>query len=362
MRYKKKLIALCVIVALLTIMQTVLPYRPKWTIIYADYIFVPFQSFRNIIFGWSQLSFGDLLYFSGGIVIIWLVLKWVYYIITIRKSVGKLGNSMLNTVIFCASVYLLFLLGWGGNYYKPSLTTYWDMDKTNWVDGQTEAKYDSFLIKELNSYATNYTPLPFKQARRQAMGYYKQHTDCKARLHGLNIKPSIYGYFMQHLGIQGYYNPITGEAQVNRYLPPFMLPFVMVHEMAHQAGIAAEDDANLLAYTISVQSGDPSFRYSAYLNMWLYNHNRLKRQDSVLANEMRTQLNPLTLQHLDTLQQIRERYRSEFSSYSSSLYDVYLKALQQEDGIGSYNQSVITAWTWEQAPYTIRETKRLEIP
>lgn len=360
MRYKKKLIGLCVIVALLTIMQTVLPYRPAWTIIYADYIFVPFQSLRNIIFGWSQLSFGDLLYCTLGIIILALIVKWLYFLLTIKKNAKALGNSLLNTIVVFSAVYLLFLLGWGGNYYKPSLSTYWGMDKNSWVDGRTEAVYDTFLVQQLNNYAINYKPLHFKQARKKAMVYYKQHTDCKARLHGLNIKPSIYGYFMQHLGIQGYYNPLTGEAQVNRYLPAFMLPFVMVHEMAHQAGIAAEDDANLLAYTISVQSGEPTFLYSAYLNMWLYNHSRLKREDSTLANEMKTMLNPLTLKHLDTLEQIRERYRSEFSSYSSSLYDVYLKALQQEDGIGSYNESVITAWSWEGDP--IRKAKRLAIP
>ncbi len=318
MQYKKKLIWLCVIVFLLTVMQVVLPYRPYWTIIYADYVFVPFQSLRNIIFGWSQLSFGDLFYLVAGVVLVVLPLKWIYYLITIKRNSNKLSHSFLNTVIFIASVYLLFLLGWGGNYYKPSLTNYWHMDVTGWQDDSTEVAYDHFLIDKLNEYAKGYQPLYFMKVRKDAMQYYKEHTDCKARLHGLNIKPSVYGYLMQHLGIQGYYNPITGEAQVNRFLPSFMLPFVVVHEMAHQAGIAAEDDANLLAYTISIQSEDPTFRYSAYLNMWLYNHSRLKRRDSVMANNMKAMLNNVTLQHLDTLQQIRDRYRSDFSIYSSA--------------------------------------------
>lgn len=361
MRYKKKLIGLCIIVFLLTVIQVVLPYKPYWTIIYADYIFVPFQSLRNIIFGWSQLSFGDMFYLIAGVALLILPIKWVYYLITVKHNGSKLSHSFLNTIIFIASVYLLFLLGWGGNYYKPTLTNYWHMDVTTWQNDSSEMVYDQFLIDKLNEYASGYEPLYFMKVRKDAMSYYKEHTDCKARLHGLNIKPSVYGYLMQHLGIQGYYNPITGEAQVNRFLPSFMLPFVMVHEMAHQAGIAAEDDANLLAYTISVESGNPSFRYSAYLNMWLYNHSRLKRRDSVVANDMKAMLNPLTLHHLDTLQQIRARYKSDLSIYSSSLYDVYLKMLQQKEGIGSYNKAVITAWSWEQND-SLRRRKRLPIP
>lgn len=362
MSYKKKLIWLCVIVVLLTLIQTVLPYRPAWTIIYADYIFVPFQSLRNILFGWFRISFGDILYFVLGISLIVVLVKWIYYLVKIRTHSKLLLNSFLNTIIVVSFIYLWFLLGWGGNYYKPSLATYWGMDHAEWHDDTSEIAYNRFLIKQINRYAPLYTAMDLKQVRKDAMLYYKRHTDCKARLHGLNIKPSLYGFLMQLMGVQGYYNPLSGEAQVNRFLPEFMLPFVVVHEMAHQAGIAAEDDANLMAYTISVKSGDPDFRYSAYLNMWLYNHNRIKRRDSVLANEMRSTLNPVTLQHLDTLKQIRQRYKSEVSVYSSSLYDMYLKLFSQKDGIMSYNRAVITAWTWEQAADSVKRKSILLIP
>lgn len=361
MRYKKKLIGLSIVLAALAIVQAALPYRPQFTEFYANYIFVPYQSLRNILFGWSPLSFGDLLYFAGGLAILALLVKWIFFIITIRKNGVYLFHSFLNTVMTVAVVYLLFLLGWGGNYYKPSLVTYWHMDKTEWTGKSSLVFYDSFLIDRLNTYAVCYKDPVFKDVRKEAMKFYKDHTDCKTRLQGLNIKPSIYGFLMQHLGIQGYYNPITGEAQVNRFLPAFMLPFVVVHEMAHQAGIAAEDDANLVAYILSIKSGDDAFRYSAYFNMWLYNHYRLKVEDSALADEMKMQLNPMTLAHVDTLKSIRARYKSDFSFYSTRLYDVYLKMLQQKEGIRSYNKSTISAFTWETSPDSIRN-KRLELP
>jgi hypothetical protein len=164
----------------------------------------------------------------------------------------------------------------------------------------------------------------------------------------MKAKASLYGYFMQYLGIQGYYNPFTGEAQVNSMLPEFMLPFVVCHEMAHQSGIAAEDDANLLAYAICASAPDSAFAYSGYFNLWLYAQSRLRRLDSVAANSLLAALNPLSQRQVDTLRDIRRRYHSGLSEYSTELYDRYLRLHDQKEGIRSYGHVVFSAWIWEQ--------------
>jgi hypothetical protein len=208
--------------------------------------------------------------------------------------------------------------------------------------------FDEYLVGKINTYAPYYKPVPFKVLDKRAQQYYIKYTNGKARKFGLSAKPSVFGFWMQHLGIQGYYNPFTGEAQVNRFLPSFMLPYVITHEMAHQSGIAGEEDANLLAYVVSAQAQDPAFRYSAYFNLWLYTHARLRMADSVKADLLKDQLNSITLGHLDTLREIRRRYRSDFSEYSGELYDSYLKMHNQKDGIRSYNRVASSAWAWEQ--------------
>lgn len=362
MWYKGRVILLGVLVAMIIVVQLLSPAYPSVVNWYAEYIFIPFQSFRNFLFGWSQLSIGDLLYFAGGLVILAIIVRWVYFLITIKTNGRYLVRSILNTFVVLAVVYLVFMIGWGGNYYKPTLTEYWGLDTTGWKGGVSEYELNEFLTERLNSYSTRYEPLEFKQVRKQSEVYYKDYTNCKARLHGLNVKPSIYGYLMQHMGIQGYYNPITGEAQVNRFLPKFMLPFVVLHEMAHQAGIAAEDDANLLAYSIGLKSEQPAFVYSSYLNMWLYNHYRIRKTDSLQAEVLKANLNPMTLQHIDTLAAIRQKYKGNFNTYSGKIYDQYLKMLQQEEGIKSYNRSIESVWEWEKAADTIRGRKRLIIP
>jgi hypothetical protein len=325
-----------------------LPGHANVVRIYDEYIFRPYQSFRNITIGAVPISVGDLLYLAGGIAILLTLARWVYFLVRIKTHGQYFGHSLVRCMITWGILYVLFFIGWGGNYYKPSLTHYWHLEHATTLKESALVSFDSFLVDKINTYATNYREHSFKEADKKSQNYYKAFTDSRTRLHGLNAKASLFGYFMQYLGIQGYYNPFTGEAQVNRFLPSFMLPFVICHEMAHQSGVAAEDDANLLSYAVCTAVPDSSFRYSAYFNIWLYTNSRIRAYDSTLANSFRERLNPLSQGHLDTLRAIRRRYRSEISEYSGQLYDGYLRLHNQKDGIHSYNNVALTAWALEQ--------------
>jgi len=347
MRYKKKLIGVVVLMMVLSLIKYVLPAHSKVVTLYNEYVFHPFQSVRNIIFSIVPFSVGDFLYILGTAGLVVLAVRWIMFLRRFGKYKHQLGASLLHTIMIAGMVYVLFILGWGGNYYKPSLTSFWNLDKSGWSRDTTLEQFDAYLIDKLNEYAPGYKPLAFSELDDKAKVYYKELTDSRNRTYGVKVKPSFFGNLMQHFSIQGYYNPFTGEAQVNRHLPAFMLPFVMCHEMAHQSGIAAEDDANLLSYAVSTLAPDSTFRYSAYFNLWLYTHARLKRSDSSAAKMLLTKLNGVTKSHLAVLKELRRKYASGVSDYSGALYDGYLKLHHQKDGIESYNKVAITAWAWE---------------
>ena len=361
MRYKKKLIILLLLILVFTGIQYTLPYYPAIVTFYDRYIFRPFQTFRNVTIGLIPLSIGDILYIIGGILAFVALIRWTFFLIKIKTHAHYLLTSFLHGIISVATLYIVFVLGWGGNYYKPTLTTFWDLDETRGAYNSSLISYDAFLVNKLNTYAPNYKPLSFKDAEKRAREYYKKYTNSRTKMHGLNVKRSIFGYFMQHLGIQGYYNPFTGEAQVNSFLPSFMLPFVISHEMAHQSGIAAEDDANLLAYVLGATADDTSFNYSAYLNVWLYTNARVRGIDTHMANSFKRELNPITQSHLDTLRAIRRKFDSDVNDYSSFLYDEYLKLHNQKEGIETYDKVSISAWAWERQRDTL-EGKLIRLP
>ena len=75
---------------------------------------------------------------------------------------------------------------------------------------------------------------------------------------------------MTYTHISGVYTYFTGEANLNTNFPDYMLPYTAAHELAHQRGIAREDEANFVAFLVCAESDDPYIRYSGYLN--LYEH------------------------------------------------------------------------------------------
>lgn len=361
MRYKKRLILLFFVIAILTLIQYTLPYYPQLVFLYSKHIFHSYQALRSAVLNIIPFSIGDILYTILGVVLLVTVVKWIYFLFSIRDKGHNLVASLLHFIIISGVFYILFVVGWGGNYYQPSLSTYWQIDKKGWSNDSTLVSFDRFLIDKLNKEASHYEPVSFEESRNRSKQYYKDYVRAGGRLRGLNVKPSIFGYKLQHMSIQGYYNPFTGEAQVNKNLPGFMLPFVMCHEMAHQAGVAAEDDANLLSYALGTKVKDHAFNYSAYFNLWLYVHGRLRQQDTVAANLLKQELNPLSISHIDTLRAIRRKYKGVFSEYSGQLYDSYLKFHNQRAGIASYNDAAVSAWALEQKRDTIR-TKTIKIP
>lgn len=349
MRHKRKLIVLFLVLIFLIIIHYLLSYSAETISIYSRYIFRPFQNVRNILFGSLPFSFGDILYVAGGIALTLLVVRWILYTAKIKTYGHNLLSSFIRTLSAFVIVYIIFFLGWGGNYYKPTLTKHWKLDTVAWDRSDSFlVKFDRFLVDKLNAYAPHYKDLSFDEVDKRSRSFYKKYTDSETKMRGLNAKPSVFGNLMEYFAIQGYYNPFTGEAQVNRNLPGFMLPFVVCHELAHQSGIAAEDDANLLAYAIGTRVDDPSFRYSSYLNVWLYTNSKLRILDSVRAKAFQDELNPLSVAHLDTLRTIRRKYRSIFRRYSGFLYDNYLRLHNQQKGLDTYDDVAGSAWAWEQ--------------
>ncbi|MBS1589978.1 MAG: DUF3810 domain-containing protein [Bacteroidetes bacterium] len=350
MRNNRKLFLILFLTSSLTAIQFLLPESSKIVSFYNIFIYHPFQSLRNIIFSIVPFSIGDILYILALIALIYFILQCLWYILRIRKHYQQLSHTVLKSLVVLLLIYAVFILGWGGNYYKPSLASYWQLDQMIGDKDSILVPFDQYLIKKLNDYEAGYQNRNFKTIDKQAQNYYREYTDSRTRKYGVKVKASLFGNALQYFGIQGYFNPWTGEAQVNKNLPSFMLPFVICHEMAHQSGIAAEDDANLLSYAISTTVPDSVFRYSAYFNIWLYTHAKVRMRDSALAKTLLQSLNRITLAQLDTLKHIRKRYASSISDYSGLLYDGYLKLHHQKDGIGSYNKVTISAWELEHKP------------
>ncbi len=77
----------------------------------------------------------------------------------------------------------------------------------------------------------------------------------------------------------GFYFPFTGEANLNVDSPASYLPSTIAHEMAHQRGIASEQECNFIAIAASTTADSAAYRYSGWLMGFTYLSNALYRAD-----------------------------------------------------------------------------------
>jgi len=363
MVYRKTVIRFVVLLIVALLCAYVLPLQPLVLPFYSKYIYCPLQSLRNVLFGYIPFSFGDILYFAGGIVLlVWLVrlVKGLRHFHSHRSLLLRSFIRILNVALI---IYISFIIGWGENYNKLPLRESWHFDRNFSFrkDSIALVDFDKFLIGKLNETAPLYRPRKIRDINAVSEDNYRRYTDSRVSFFGQAVKPTLCGYFMRRIAIEGYYDPFTGEGQIDKALPSFMLPFVLSHEMAHQAGIAAEGDANLMAYSLCTLSTDVSFNYSGYFNIWMYINTRLYYKDSALANSLAGTLNDLTAAHVDTMEQLEKRYDNDASKYSSYMYDAYLKMQNQKDGIHSYGSVAANAYLLEQRRKVAKET-RIHIP
>ena len=154
------------------------------------------------------------------------------------------------------------------------------------------------------------------------------------------VKPVILSEAMSYAHTTGIYTFFTGEANINVNFPDYTIPYTAAHELAHQRGIAREDEANLIAFLVSIESDDDYILYCAYLNMYEYIASALYKADKDLYKQAVSTLSADVRRELVAYNNFFKKYQeSTASKVSNKVNDVYLKA-QGTVGKKSYGMVV----------------------
>ena len=124
----------------------------------------------------------------------------------------------------------------------------------------------------------------------------------------------------------GFYFPFTGEANLNVDCPASFLPSTIVHEMAHQRGIASEQECNFIAIAVSLASGDPVYRYSGLLMGYVHLGNALYRADPDRWQVIRDTLPDTVVADLRQNSAYWAAFEGPVNDAASKVYDSFLKS------------------------------------
>lgn len=314
--------------------------------LYSNGLYPPAAKLMRTITGWIPFSLGDILY---ALVLIWFIYKLVKYrhqLVAYNRYLPGFKRNALKWTNRLLMVYILFNLLWGLNYNRQGIHHQLGFSKEKYTQEELVAINERLLEKVNNRRQlvqdSNYVyPSPKVIFARAATAYQQTAEDYPfLQYQPASIKKSYFGWLGNYLGFSGYYNPFSGEAQVNSQIPVFLQPFVSCHEIAHQLGYAKENEANFVGYLVATASGDPVFEYSAYLDLFLYANRNLYRADSLTALTLGNQLIPPVKKDLEILRKFYLRFQNPVEPYVRWAYGKYLQANEQPSGMLSYNEVI----------------------
>lgn len=315
---------------------------------YSTGFYPKLAALTRLALGWLPFSLGDLLYAFAAV---WLLIWFIKLAIAIiKKRVTRYSflagtGRLLNTIL---SIYIWFNIFWGLNYDRLGIAYQLQLDPDNYTTEDIRAVTDTLLSRVNNARIALHDTIVNYPSYTQIFQQTEQaYQIAQTKLQFLTyknpcIKRSLYGSLGNYLGFLGYYNPFTGEAQVNVTPPAFELPFVACHEVAHQLGYGSESEANFVGYLTATASVNKQFIYSAYFEMFNYANGELFERDSVAARANYHKLDTLVRKDVVTYSNFLKAHRNPIKPYITAFYSQYLKINNQPKGIETYSD--VIAW------------------
>lgn len=310
---------------------------------YSQGLYPILSKISRYVFGWVPFSVGDLFYLLLSLIAI----RWFYK--NIRRIRFEPVWFMVDIAAALSIIYMVFNLAWGFNYYRQPLHHTLGLDR----DYTTEELITTTkrLIAKSNEMHRSLgyedsvkIDLPYSQReifKKSTDGYKtlaEQYPDLKYQPRSL--KKSGWSLGLTYMGYSGYYNPLTGEAQVNNLIKTYKFPVVSCHEEAHQIGFAAENEANFIATLATINNQDPYIQYTGYIFALRYCVNEVARRDMDTYKELIETINPGILKSYKEMRDFWASYKSPFEDFSKAFWDQFLKANNQSKGIMSYSYMV----------------------
>lgn len=310
---------------------------------YSTGIYPVISKFFRLLFGWIPFSVGDLLYTS-------LILLALGYVYRNRRNILRNKFRFFRDVLMVLSIaYFTFHLLWGFNYYRQPIAEKFQLKETK--DYQKLVDFTRKLIQKTNETQIQITKdsakrvdIPYSQKEQFDLTLvgYEQLTKKHPFLayEQPSIKTSLFSKALTYMGYAGYLNPFTNEAQVNGLLPNFRFPVVSGHEIGHQLGYSAENETNFIGYLVTANNDDSYFKYAAYSYALGYCLNDVRRGDAAVFDELLTELNGGVKLNFEEMSVFWNQYENPLEPVFKSIFNSFLKANNQSQGIQSYNAVV----------------------
>lgn len=281
-------------------------------------------------------------------IIVWLAV--LFHRVRTRRGrrLEPAYGCVMGILCLCLTAYGIYCVGWGVNYYASGfqeksgiyarpvtvdelerVTLYFTERLEETAEQIPRDENGVFAVprEEIFSYST------------QVYGNLTREFPFLAR-EDREPKKMFFSRLFSAMNFTGFYSPYTGESNLNVDSPACLLPANIAHELAHQRGIASEQECNFLAIAAATASDDVVYQYSGYLMGYIQLSNALYRADRDRWAAVRELLPALAAADLADHSAYWAQFDGLTARVSTKIYDSSLKSYGQVDGIQSYGTVV----------------------
>ncbi len=266
------------------------------------------------------------------------------------QSWKRVGKFTLITLSVASLFFSTFALGFGAGYHTSSIDKLLELERRD-ISAEELRLTAEYLVEEINKYTdkvaadekgSTVMPYGYNKLSQKLLDAYDKVADEHAFVSRFpsRVKPVMLSEPWTYTHISGVYTYFTGESNINTNFPDYTLPFTAAHEMAHQRGIARENEANFIAFLVCAASDDDYIRYSGYLNLYQYVSNALYSADKDAYSKVRAKLDGVVRTEMAAYSEFFDKYRENIAAnVTGAVNNTYL-TIQGTPGTKSYGMVV----------------------
>ena len=308
----------------------------------------PFEQAVGRLCGLTSVSVAEVLILSG-IYIVIFYLAWQLRCLLTRPHKGRrLCRVGLTALCTALSVYAGFCLLWGVFYGADSFQDRSGLTARGGTAEELAALTERFaeqvsaLSNQIQRDENGCFAVPRSAIFADAMTAYDgvvEEFDCLKKPNAAP-KAVVSSRGMSYLDFSGFYFPFTGEANLNDESPACYLPANICHELAHQQGIATEQECNFVGILAAITAESPAYQYSGYLMGYVHLANALYRAAPETWQTLRDSLPDTVRADLRQNSAYWAQFDGLVNTAATKVYDGFLKSNGLTDGVQNYGTVV----------------------
>ncbi|MBR2850615.1 MAG: DUF3810 domain-containing protein [Clostridia bacterium] len=329
---------------------------PEFSDIFNRYVSPFVRGFLATLTGWIPFSLAEFLLLMVPFIVIAIVVFGLKRYSSSWRDVLIFSLTILSVAAYVFSTFTLgFVPAYRGSRLDKKLgldkqpvsaeelrdTTYAVLEELTAIESEIGFRSDGFSVM----------PYSYEELNDKLMDAYDvacEKYDFIPKLHS-RVKRVMLSEPMTYTHISGVYTFFTGEANINTNFPDYTLPYTAAHELAHQRGIAREDEANFVAFLVCKESDDVYIRYSAYLNMYEYLRNALYAANPDYYTETYYSVPVNCRKEMTAYSKFFDKYRENvIEEVSETVNDTFL-TINGTEGTRSYGMVVDLAVAYYKA-------------